>query len=231
MPIISTTLTSLIQNNIDSNMRTIGQSPLSMKDPSFYKAMCEAFGSGLTQSTPVIQVQTLDIGSMGAPPVPGFGSGIGIEIDTDVLAKSTYEYAVKDIINTGHSLSYPVPNSDTGAFLAAISKGLADAIGNHFLSCWTIVTSHPIVYSGSGKILPGMMSGVQQDLVKQCIMNIAPQMKGDFWPRLINAFSKAYVEAIHLKAKGKVNINGICIPAPGVLCGLPSTGAGQGTAA
>lgn len=237
MPAIPSVLASLIQSEINKEVKTIssnGRGPLEQQNPSYFTAMCTALGRGIAVGSPMIQFTTVDTGASGAPPVPGIGTGVGIVVDADFMEKEIYntirQYTVQDFGKTTHD-PHPPALDNSGIYLQAICKGIASAVKQHYTTAWMLTSSHSIVYIGSGQILKGHFSGLQSELVKSQIVSQGPTLKGKFWPRMAQAIAEAYVKTIETQSTGQVTIAGICVPSLAQICGLPMSGTGTGVAA
>lgn len=160
MPAIGPALGALIMNKVDQNMKKIsGHSPLSQKNPSFFIAKCMAIGNGIATGVPVISFITKDSGQSGVPPIPGTGTGIGIKVDSDWYTKELYTKLRKTVLEKyGYTSHDPYPPSDdnSGKYLEAMCKGIAEAVKEHYATAWVLTSAHPLVYMGTGLIGNGI---------------------------------------------------------------------------
>lgn len=235
MPAIGPVLGQLIEIKIDQYMKSInGKGPMSsLQNPSYYKEMCKAIASGFAQGTVSVSFTTQDTGLSGVPPVPGAGTGTGIIVDAEYMAKEIYTAIRNKIIEqfgqTTHDPWPPKPGN-SGLYLSAISRGIADAVKEHYASAWTLTSVHPFVYMGSGVIKFGNFSGLSAENITNLILSNGPQLKGDFWPTMAAQIAKGYVKGIHERSTGTVTIAGVCVPSISQVCGLPGAGTGSGVA-
>lgn len=236
MPVIPAALSALIEIDIDSEMAKAynGVHPLAQKDPSYFIAMCTAIGTGIALGGPVISFTTSDSGVMGAPPVPGVGTGVGIVVDSDFFIKDLYTrirgYIIADFGKTSHD-AYPPGAKNSGQYLLAMCTGIGKAIKTNFATAWILTSAHPLIYIGSGTISNGNFFGITAPAIKSAIVAAGPLMKGPFWPRTAQAISESYVEMITQHSTGSVTIVGICVPSLVQVCGIGSSGVGTGAAA
>lgn len=241
MPILLNTLQGLIKSKVDAKIKSAADGvpnyngPLATKDPSYFIEMCDAIGVGIFQSSQILPFVTVDSGFSGAPPVPGVGTGVGLNVDQSFLTEQIYT-KVRDAIiakygKTAHD-PWPPRHSNTGRYLRAFSDGIAEAVTEHFSSCWTLTSAHPLIYSGTGLINYGLVSHPNKSMFKPTALDAAPRLKGEFWPIFVEAVSDAYHLSITTKTKGQVTIVGVCVPTvtPLQTCGIPSSGSGTGTA-
>lgn len=234
MPLIPSALSSLIQSNVNTNMKAaINFEPLSSKNPAYFIEMCTAIGTGIATGSPVISFTTSDSGFTGIPPIPGVGSGLGIVMNGSFFVQDLYtrirDYTIADFGVTMHD-AYPPRVGNSGQVLLAICKGISDAVVAQFATAWTLTSAHPLIYAGSGTISDGSFTGLIAPTIQNLITTGAPDFKGKFWPRLTQAVSESYVAAVEQHSAGTVTIIGICVVAPTQLCAIPSVGTGAGTA-
>lgn len=243
MPPNGLTLGGLIQTNIDNLMSSVsgsnggaqfqGVHPLQQKNPSYYIAFCNAVGGGLISGGPVIGFTTTDSGVAGSPPVTGAGIGVGIFIDKEFFREQAYTNARNAILakfsQTVHD-PYPPGEENTGQFLDAICNGIATSVHDYYQTAWSLTSVHPQIYQGAGAINDGQFFGLSPSAIASAIESLLPNFQGEFLPDLIQAISEAYVLTITTKAVGTVTITGACVSSDSQVCGIPSSGAGTGTA-
>jgi hypothetical protein len=234
MPAVPAALAALVLTNVNTRMSAVsGTAPLSQKNPSYFTAMCNAIGMGIISGGPVIAFTTSDSGSMGAPPIPGVGSGVGIVPDSSFFVSDLYTrlrgYIVADFGSTSHD-AYPPSQGNSGNYLLALCQGVNDAIVSYYPTAWTLVSAHPLIYMGSGTISNGNFTGLVATAIKGAIVSGAPSLQGKFWPRLAQGISESYVALIEQHSTGMVTISGVCVPGPSQVCGIGSSGTGTGTA-
>lgn len=241
MPANSAVLSSLIQANLSTGFQSIsGTNPLSQPDPSKFIAFCVALGTGIAQGIPSLRVKTTDTGFSGGPPpgkpnvIPGAGTGKGLSTDAGDMTSRIYQECyrlIKARIPDTKVDAWPPPPGNTGEYLKAISKGVADAVKTHYASCWAIVTMHPDIYAGVGVIGPGDVSGADPGAVKSAMVAADPDT-GTAYPDICEGVAKGVCASIAAKATGNVTVVGVCVPSasPPFLCGIPNTGSGSGTA-
>lgn len=238
MPIIPAELLQLIKSNLQANLSAVtGVDPMSQQDPSYFLELCAALAGGITEGIPTLQFTTKDSGyAGGAPPglpnqIPGAGTGSGFQVATAYLDKLMYTYVlnyIKQLGESSHS-AWPPAADNSGRGLQAITRGIAEAVGQHFSSCWTLTSVHPDVYAGTG--LVDKLVGLQPDFIASKIIEKAPRMQGPLWPLMARALALGLAEGLQEKTEGTVTIVGVCVPSPTVVCGIPNTGSGTGTAA
>ena len=234
MPIVPSALGELITQKISQAMKAAsGSDPLAQSDPSYFQAMCQAFATGIASGIPTISFTTTDTGFASAPPIPGTGTGTGIIIDSPYTDQAIYTYARDAVIQSFGSTThdpYPPAPGNSGAYLQAISKGIADAVKEHFKTCFTLTSVHPLVYSGTATVSPGNFKGIQDSLIKSQIASAAPTLKGAFWPSVAESIAKGLKDSIEKKATATITITGVCITSPAQVCNLPGAGSGSGAA-
>jgi hypothetical protein len=236
MPAQAGTLSELIKIKIDQKMKAInGKGPLGLlSDTAYYEEFCKAIGTGYVKgSIGDIMFVTQDSGNAGAPPVPGTGSGTGIKVDSEYMTRTLYTAIKNKIVSkfgsTYHD-DYPPASGNTGEYLKAMCEGVSEAVKEHYAVSWNLVSTHPSVYSGVGVINNGNYSGLSDSKITGLILSSSPRLKGSFWPEMAAEFASAYVKTIHTRSTGEVTITGACIPNMTQICGLPGSGAGQGSA-
>lgn len=242
MPVVGPVLGNLIKTKMDSYMNSVsGKSPLSQDNPSYFIAMCTAIGTGIATGSPALTFTTSDSGFKGGPPptasvppyIPGTGSGVGITVDDAFFKEKIYTTIRSSIISefgdTSHE-PYPPSGSNSGQFLLAIAKAVSESVKEHFLTAWTLTSTHPTVYSGSGTIGNGNFSGLVPAAVKSAIQSAAPTLQGPMWPKFCEGIAQAYVDTIHTKSTGNVTIIGVCVPNTSLVCNIPASGSGSGAA-
>ena len=228
-------LAALVQSSVDTRMAAIaGFHPLQQKTPKYYIEFCQAIGMGIIQAGPTISFTTTDVGLAGAPPVPGVGAGIGIVTDPTFFIQDLYTrirgYAMQDFGRTAHE-AYPPTPGKTGEYLLALCQGINDAFLSYYPTAWTLVSAHPLIYTGTGTIADGQFSGLSASAIQAQIISNAPDLVGKFWPRIAQAVSESYVALIEQHSTGTVTITGVCISSPSQVCAIaPSVGVGSGTA-
>jgi len=234
MAVSGSALAALIQTNVDARMAAVSNiHPLSQGDPSYYTEMCQAIGLGIINGGPIITFTTSDSGNKGSPPVTGTGSGIGIITDSSFFIQDAYTrirgYIQADFGVTTHDPFPPGP-TNSGRFLLALVTGINDAFMSYYPTAWTLVSTHPQIYSGVGQINNGQFSGLSASAIKSLIVAGAPRLKGKFWPRLAQAIAESYVLLIEQHSTGQVTITGTCVPGGSQVCGISANGSGTGIA-
>ena len=234
MSVSGSALAALIQRDVDSRMALIqGYHPLQQRNPFYYIQFTQAIGNGLISGGPTISFTTSDTGSSGSPAVAGTGAGIGIVTDSTFFIQDLYtrvrNYVLQDFGQTLHD-SYPPSPGNSGQYLLALCQGINDALLAYFPTAWTLTSTHPTIYAGTGTIGIGHFSGLSTSAIQAAIISDAPSLMGKFWPRLAQAIAESYVALIELHSTGTVTITGTCIPSDSQVCGIGSTGTGSGTA-
>lgn len=235
MPVVGSVLANLIQVNIDSRMAAIaGHHPLAQENPAFFIEMCQAIGLGVAMGGPVVSFTSSDTGFMGVPPRPGVGSGVGIITDPTFFIEDLYtrvrNYVIADFGSTKHD-PYPPGPGNSGQYLQALCEGINDSFSSYYPTAWILASVDPTIYAGSGTINDGNFTGLVAPTIQTQIIASAPNFLGKFWPRLAQAISESYVALIEQHSTGSLTIVGVCVPSPGQVCNIPSTGTGTGTAA
>ena len=237
MPASPSALAALVQTNVDNRMAAIrGYHPLSQKNPHYFTEFCQAIGTGIITAGPTIAFTTTDVGFSGIPPVPGVGAGVGIITDPTFFIEDLYTrirgYVLADFGRTLHDPYPPRPGS-SGEYLLALCQGINDSFLSYYPTAWTLVSAHPLVYTGVGNILNGHFSGLVASAIQSAIISGAPDFQGKFWPRLAQAVSESYVALIELHSTGTVTITGVCVPVPPFqtcnITGIPGVGTGTAT--
>lgn len=234
MPASGAALAALVQSDVNSRMTAVeGYSPLAQKNPSYFIEMCTAIGTGIISGGPTITFTTQDTGNEGAPPVTGTGTGVGIMPDGSFLVPDLYTrirgYILAEFGKTSHD-TYPPRPKNSGQFLLALCEGINDAILTYYPTAWTLASTHPQIYSGTGQITDGNFGGLSAPAIQGAIISGAPNFIGRFWPKLAQAISESYVALIEQHATGMVTITGTCVPSPSQVCGIGGSGSGTGTA-
>lgn len=232
-------LSQLIQEKVNANMKALANysGPLGQKNPSYFIAFCTAIATGISDGGKVVNFTSADTGQGGLPSVPGASAGVGIKVDKAWFDEHLYNemrnQSIAQFGSTAHA-PYTPPKGDTGEYLHAITKGVSDAVAEHFLTAYNLTGAHPLVYMGAGLINEGHFSGLDAGNISGLIVAAAPILKGPFWPTIAKAVAKVYVEAIHQHSTSKVIIAGLCIPKvpplPVQVCGINMVGVGAGTA-
>jgi hypothetical protein len=234
MPPNGLTLGGIIQTNVNANMGAIsGHFPLSQSNPSYFIELCNSIGQGIISGGPSINFTTNDTGLQGSPLVQGTGTGIGIIVDASFIKPNLYtrirNYVIADFGRTQHSV-FPPPVGNSGQYLEALCNGIADSIASYYTTAWSLNSTHPQIYSGTGLIVDGNFSGIFATTIQGSIQSFATNLVGPFWPRLAQAISEIYVEAIENHSTGTVTITGSCNPSITQICGINATGNGTGVA-
>lgn len=234
MPVSGSALSALIQSNVDSRMAAVeGFHPLLQRNPHFYIELCNAIGNGIINGGPVIDFTTNDTGVEGSPLVPGVGSGIGIVTDPTFFIQDAYtrirNYVIADFGRTLHD-PYPPGPKNSGRFLLALVTGINDAFLAYYPTAWTLASTHPQIYRGTGIINDGQFFGLSASTIQSTIIAGAPDFRGRFWPRLAQAIAESYVALIEQHATGQVTITGVCVPSISQICEIGASGNGTGTA-
>lgn len=235
MGAISSVLSNLMQNKINDNMAASGKypGPLAQANPSYFISMCTAIATGIADGTKIVNYITKDVGISGLPFVGATGNGIGIKVDAGFLDQAIYtslrNQAIIDFGSTSHD-PFPPTEGNSGGYLQSLSKGIADAVTEHFAVAYNLISTHTTVYYGGGEVKLGAFYGLDSSAIENLIIAASPTMQGSFWPKIVKSISVAYVDSIHNHSTGHVIINGICIPSAGQICGAPFVGAGIGIA-
>ena len=231
------TLASLIQSKAHSKIAAIaGHGPLNQTNPMYFIEMCSAIGNGIGNNSLSLSVSTSDVGVTGTPPITGSGTGVGIIVDGSYFTEDLYTKIRQKILATfGHTNHqvFPPSGTNSGMYLKAICEAISESVTEHYSTAWSISTSHPSVYAGSGTISNGHISGLSSSAIKSSIISLSPSLHGFFWPLMVEEISNSYVGAIHNHSTASVTISGVCVPSPPPhlqLCGLPSSGSGSGNA-
>jgi hypothetical protein len=238
MPIVPAVLGQLIQQKVDANVRASANvqgydGPLSQQNPTYFIQMCQAIATGMAQGTPVITFTSTDSGLMGAPPIPGVGSGLGIVVDVQQTSQLMYTQvreAGLELFGKTENDPWPPAPDNSGRFLKALTDGIAQAMQEHFATCWILASVDPTIYAGSGFVNPGQFSGVVPSQVASAILQATPQLATPGWTQFVTALSTAYAESIMQLDTASLTIIGACVPSLTQVCGIPSVGVGTGSA-
>jgi hypothetical protein len=230
-------LSGLVKQYVHDNMAKLPYAgyggPLDQGNPSYYVEFCTAIGSGIADGSKVITLKSEDKGKGGGPPIPGVGAGVGIFVDRNWFNKKLYDEIYAEILKqfgrTLHDPWFP-KEGNSGQFLHAVTKGISDAIADHYTTAYKLIGKHPLVYQGVGLVKKGMYSGLSPSAIEGLIMGYAPRFKGVFWPIVAKVVARVYVEAIHMQSTGTLTITGSCKSSPSQVCGVNKTGFGNGTA-
>ena len=234
MPVSGSALAALIQSNVNTRMGAVGgHFPLNQKNPSYYETFCTAIGEGIVAGGPVIDFTTNDTGNEGSPLVTGTGAGIGIVTDPIFFIQDLYtrirNYVIAQYGKTLHE-PYPPSAGNSGQYLLALCEGINDSFLSYYPTAWTLVSTHPQIYMGTGLITDGQFTGLIPTVIQASIISFAPNFVGSFWPTLAQAVSESYAVLIEQHSTGQVTITGTCTPSLSQVCGISGTGNGAGTA-
>jgi hypothetical protein len=235
MAAVKETLSKLMQEKIHTNMKEFGGygGPLSQKNPKYFILLCDAISTGIADGSKVINFTSADKGVGGAPAVPGIGSGVGVKVNDAWFDENLYNELRQQIQtrfgSTNHG-PYKPSKGDTGLYLYAITKGVAESVKEHFATAYNLIGAHQLVTIGAGSINNGMYSGLVDSNIESLILAAGSAMRGPFWPVLVKSIAKIYVQAIHEHSTGKLVIAGLCIPSISQVCGVNMVGIGTGTA-
>lgn len=234
MPANGGLMGQMMVTKVDANMRAInGKGPLALlSDQSYYREFLTAVAKGFADGTININFTTTDTGQIGTPAVAGVGTGTGIKVDSEYLTQTLYTAIRNRTQAFGKTLhdQYPPSAGNSGKYLEALCRGIAEAVRDHYIAAWILNSTHSQVYAGSGQIPNGGFSGLSPERIKGLILQYSPRLKGAFWPIMAEEIARGYVKAIHERSTGQVSITGTCTPGPGQLCGLGGSGSGTGVA-
>lgn len=227
-------LSNLIKTKVDAKMQAIaGHSPLAQSNPAYFVELCTAIGTGIANGSATILFTTSDVGITGTPSVAGTGTGVGIIVDDVFFKENLYttmrNFIISDFGSTLHQI-YPPSSGNSGKYLLALTEGISESVSEHYATVYTLNSSHPTVYSGTGTISEGNFSGLSSSSIKSLIQAASSNLLGIFWPRIAEAIAQCYVDAIHNHSTGQVTIVGVCIPSISQICGVPGSGSGSGIA-
>ncbi len=233
MPILPSALGPLITQNVAANFTGLsGTNPLTQKSPAYFTEFCTSIAKGLATGIPTITFDTLDTGFRGVPAKPGIGTGSGIIVDLDDMDRAIYTEVRNQVIasygETTHHV-YPPGGTNSGVYLRAFSKGVAAALKTHFATAWTLASTHPQIYAGTGSLL-GKIKNISATSIQAAILSQSPSLKGAFWPKMALAVGTGIKTSLETKATGTVTITGICAPSAKQLCAIPGSGLGSGIA-
>lgn len=247
MPAIPQALAQLMVQKVAANIQAVsGTSPLATKASPYFTNFFTAIATGIAQGTPTMQFKTADAGFIGIPPVPGVGTGVGVEVDASDMSEKMYTYLRTSIIakygSTLHE-AWPPSKDNSGQYMKAMTDGIAAAVKEHYKVCWILTSNHLTVYAGTGVIDPTKstdessrknFTGISSSAVKSLILSNAGLLKGPYLADFADCIARGYKDGIEQKAKGEVTIIGICIPLvppAGVqACNIPGSGEGTGVA-
>jgi hypothetical protein len=142
---------------------------------------------------------------------------------------------------TSHEI-WPPAQGNSGEYLKAITDGVAQAVKEHFKTCWVLTSAHSMVYAGQGIIDPtkapdepsrNYFKGIEVTPIKSLILASGGKLlKGRFFPDFAEGIAKGYKESMEARSKGMVTIVGVCVPSisPPQACNIPMAGKGSGVA-
>ena len=216
------TLSNLIKTNVDSNMEGVsGTSPLGMDDPSYFEQMCEAVGNGIADESTSIDFTTEDEGLLLISGGPATGSGTGIDVDDSTMSMMMYTHFRDSVISKHGSTTHeawPPSSGNSGEFLKALTDGICKGVKDHFISVYSLESTHSTITNGIGIIIS--FSGLSKSAVKSAIEAYGTSMVGSGWGDFCQSVADGYVDGIHNYSTGEVTIVG----------GVPgSSGTGNGS--
>lgn len=224
MPLIGPKLGGIIRVKMIANIATLsGRSPSEQPNPEYFNNFCIGLGNGIAKETRLIAFKTIDVGVLNPLGGGGVGTGVGIVFDSEHMVKTAYEKIRMDVIRmfgeTTHA-AYPPPSKNSGEYLVAILKAIADSIKEVYLTDLILNSAHTPICIGTGVIKNGNFSGLVSQNIKFSIMSIIPTFKGQFWPNFAGILADSYVDTVHNYSTSKVTIVGAG--------SVPGVGAGFG---
>ena len=229
-------LSALIQARMASNFEAVlDYNPLNGHDTSYFQEFCTAFGSGIATGTITVPFVTADTGLKGIPFVAGVGTGIGIIVDEAFFKETIYTNVRNAILaqfGRTNNIPFPPTTKFNGLVLQAMAEAISHSVKTHFATVWTLTSTHPMIYSGTGLIENGDYSGISSSLVNSQIQVFGPRLSipGSVFPNMSLAVAQAYKTTIETMSTGTVTITGTCSPSVSQVCAVPSTGTGSGVA-
>jgi hypothetical protein len=212
MPIIGTKLGILIRKKMIENISALsGKSPSDQPNPEYFNNFCIGLGNGIAKETHLIVFKTVDTGLINPLGGTGIGTGKGIKFNSDYMVKTAYEKIRSEVIRMfGHTTHapYPPPAKNSGEYLVAILKAIADSIKEVYSTDLILNSVHYPVCTGIGFIKEGGFSGLVEINIKNSIISIIPSFKGEFWPNFAEIIASSYVDAVHNHSTAKVVIVG-----------------------
>lgn len=226
MPVIGQKLGALIKQKMIINISALsGKSPENQTNPQYFINFCTGLGNGIAAGTKSISYTTIDIGLANPLAGPGVGSGKGIIFDSEYMVKTAYEKIRSEVINmfgeSRHS-PYPPPKDDSGEYLVAILKAIADSIKEVYEKDLILTSTHFPVITGSGTVKKGNFNGLTPGIIISSMTAGTPILKGAFWPKFITIITESYIDTVHNQSTANVVIAGAGVS--------PSTGSGFGVA-
>ncbi|NBO99755.1 MAG: hypothetical protein EBU90_06465 [Proteobacteria bacterium] len=226
MPVVGPKLGILIKEKMIKNISELsGRSPAEQPNPQYFINFCVALGNGIATGTKSIVFTTIDSGLANPLAGPGVGVGKGIQFNSEHMVKTAYERLRSEVINmfgkTNHA-PYPPPKNNSGEYLVAILKAVADSIKEVYEADLILTSTHFPVVVGSGIAKEGNFSGIQSSLIKNSIISTTGAFRGSFWPKFIDIITESYIDTVHNHSTAKVVISGAGVS--------PSTGFGSGVA-
>lgn len=230
MPAIISEHSQLLQTKIDGFMQPLGGKPLGQKRPQFFIELCTAIATGLAASA--ITFLTTDTGVTSAPPKPGTGAGVGINMNKEFFSETLYTILRNQTLAQFGKCVHEAwpPSSGTGLFLKALTDGISEATEEHWKTAWILASAHPVITVGVGMIPKGSFALTNESSVASTMAAAAPNMRGPYWPEMCKKIAEAYGIAIGTESWGQVVISGVCVPSESQVCGIPSAGVGTGVA-
>jgi hypothetical protein len=228
MPVIGPELGELIKTNMRNYFQAITKvDPMSQQNPSYFMQFAKGLGMGFMEGTPSISFVTADLGVIASPvPIPGVGHGVGINTNAQYMSQKMYTN-IRDRVMSAYGISthepWPPTKGNSGEVLKALTDAISDAVHEHYSKSLILVSFHPLLVSGTGKVMKGSFSGLVPQTVSAAIIKNTGSLQGAFWPAMTLAIAEAYVDGIHKETTATVDIG------PGGGGGVPGVGTGTAT--
>jgi|GEM_PF-5772233 len=212
MPINGVKLGILIRQKMIENISQLsGRGPAEQPNPEYFNNFCIGLGNGIAKETKMIVYKSFDVGAFN--PLGGSGVGVGksINFDSEYMVKIAYEKIRSEVIRkfgqTTH-LPYPPPQNNSGRYLVAILKAIADSIKEVYFTDLILTSVHNPICIGTGTVKYGGFSGLISLNIKNSIISIIPSFNGEFWPNFAEILADSYVNTVHNRSTAKVIISG-----------------------
>mgnify|MGYP003330554866 CR=1 FL=1 len=212
MPVIGPKLGELIRVKMIQNISALsGKSPEDQPRPEYFNSFCIGLGNGIAKETKMIVFKTVDSGLINPLGGTGVGTGKGIKFNSEYMVKTAYEKIRAEVIEmfgkTVHA-PYPPPKNNSGEYLVAILKAIADSIKEVYETDLILTSVHYPVCTGFGFVREGNFSGLVSQNIKMSIISIIPAFNGQFWPNFAGILAESYVDTVHNHSTAEVKIIG-----------------------
>jgi hypothetical protein len=204
----------------------------------YFIEMCNAISAACAAAAPTLPFITQDKGFTASPVIPGVGTGVTLQLNAAFMREQMYTLIRNAVLSTfgktTHEPYMPSSGNLSGQFLYALCDGICQAVATHFNTAgiWTLISQHPIVYQGVGKITYGNIQQPTASLFQPAGLSASPNFIGKFWPIILTCIGQAYNLSITTQTSGQVTITGQCVSSGSQTCQIYiQNAAGTGIAA